>query len=192
MRSQENFFFVKGACHGVFTESLQRPWRCYGVRMAFYRVPTEFLLTIFCALTTLSLRFQSAHNSCTALSRRSHCADGVLETQWHLEERCTISVQTPGTTTAFAQRSLCAPAELLLRCRRSYCAALATKQRPHCAGLPLNIHFKIPWLFTDFSLTFNCFPDPFGKPILAIFIHRLFEDFAQIFELADLILKEKS
>ena len=56
-------------------------------------------------------------------------------------------------------------------------------------GLPLNIHFKIPWLFTDFSLTFNCFPDPFGRPILAIFIHRLFEDYAQIFELADLICK---
>ena len=60
------------------------------------------------------------------------------------------------------------------------------------AGLPLNIHFKIPWLFTDFSLTFNRFPDPFGRPILAIFIHRLFKDFAQIFELADLIFKEKS
>ena len=59
-------------------------------------------------------------------------------------------------------------------------------------GLPLNIHFKIPWLFTDFSLTLNRFPDPFGRPILAIFIHRLFEDFAQIFELADLIFKEKS
>ena len=56
------------------------------------------------------------------------------------------------------------------------------------SGLPLNIHFKIP----DFSLTFNHFPDPFERPILAIFIHRLFEDFAQIFELADVIFKEKS
>ena len=46
--------------------------------------------------------------------------------------------------------------------------------------------------FPDFSLTFNGFPDPFGSPILAFFIHRLFEDFAQIFELADLIFKEKS
>ena len=46
--------------------------------------------------------------------------------------------------------------------------------------------------FPDFSLTFNHFPDPFGRSILAIFIHRLFEDFAQIFELADLIFKEKS
>ena len=45
--------------------------------------------------------------------------------------------------------------------------------------------------FPDFSLTFNHFPDPFGKPILAIFIHRLFEDSAQIFELADLIFKRK-
>ena len=49
--------------------------------MAFYRVPTEFLLAILCALTTLSLRFHGAHNACTALSRRSHCPDGVLETQ---------------------------------------------------------------------------------------------------------------
>ena len=46
--------------------------------------------------------------------------------------------------------------------------------------------------FPDFSLTFNRFPDPFGRPILAIFIHQLFEDFAQIFELADLIFKKKS
>ena len=60
------------------------------------------------------------------------------------------------------------------------------------AGLPFNIHFKIPRLFTDFSLTFNRFPDPFGRPVLAIFIHQLFDDFAQIFELADLIFKEKS
>ena len=60
------------------------------------------------------------------------------------------------------------------------------------AGLPLNIHFKFPWLFNDFSLTFNRFPDPFGRPILAIFIHWLFEDSAQIFEFVDLIFKEKS
>ena len=42
--------------------------------MAFYRVPTKFLLAILCALTTLSLRFHGAHIVCTALSRRSHCA----------------------------------------------------------------------------------------------------------------------
>ena len=71
-------------------------------------------------------------------------------------------------------------------------AALAGNIMLRTSGLPLNIHFKIPWLFTDFSLTFNRFPDPFGRPILAISIHRLFEDFAQIFELADLIFKEKS
>ena len=33
--------------------------------------------------------------------------------QWHLKERCTISVQTPRTTTAFAQGPLCVPTELL-------------------------------------------------------------------------------
>ena len=42
------------------------------------------------------------------------------------------------------------------------------------------------------SLTFDHFPDPFGRPILAIFIHRQFENFAQIFMLADSIFKEKS
>ena len=57
---------------------------------------------------------------------------------------------------------------------------------------PQGCHSIIISEFPDFSLTFYCFPDPFGRPILAIFIHRLFEDFAQIFELADLIFKEKS
>ena len=48
--------------------------------MAFYRVPTEFLLAIVCVLTALPLRvlgFHGAHTVCTALSRRSHCADGT-------------------------------------------------------------------------------------------------------------------
>ena len=52
--------------------------------MAFYRVPTEFLLVILCALTTLSLHFHGTHIACTgcygirtSLSRRLHCADGV-------------------------------------------------------------------------------------------------------------------
>ena len=42
--------------------------------MASYRVPTEFLLAILCALKTRSLRFHGAHLACTVLSRRSHCA----------------------------------------------------------------------------------------------------------------------
>ena len=53
-----------------------------------------------------------------------HCAYGVLKMQRHLKERHTISVQTPQMTTVFAQQPLCAPAELLLPCRRPYCAAL--------------------------------------------------------------------
>ena len=48
--------------------------------MAFYRVPTEFLLAILCALTTLLLRFHGTHNACSALSQRSHCADDGLKT----------------------------------------------------------------------------------------------------------------
>ena len=57
--------------------------------MAFYRVPTEFLLAILSALTKLSLGFHKAHNACTALSQHSHCAEDAA--------------------TAFAQRLLCAP-----------------------------------------------------------------------------------
>ena len=40
-------------------------------------------------------------------------------------------------------------------------------------GLTLNFLFEIPWLFIDFSLTFDPFQDPFGRPILANFIHWL-------------------
>ena len=92
MRSQENpdIFLEKGP----FTASLQRPMRCYGALVAFYRVPTEFLLAILCALTTLSLRFHGAftaltlhalrfHGVRTALSRHLHCADGMLKVQRH-------------------------------------------------------------------------------------------------------------
>ena len=41
-------------------------------------------------------------------------------------------MQTPQTTMVFAQRPLCLPVELLLRCRR-YCAAIVTLRRAHCA-----------------------------------------------------------
>ena len=72
MRSQEipNVFLEKVPA----TASLQRPRRCYGALVASYRVPTEFLLAILCALMTCSLRFHGAHIACTVLSRRSHCA----------------------------------------------------------------------------------------------------------------------
>ena len=72
MRSQENpDVFLENA---PVTASSQRPRRCYGALVAFYRVPTEFLLAILCTLTTLSLRFHGAHIACTALSLHSHCA----------------------------------------------------------------------------------------------------------------------
>ena len=62
MRSQENpdIFLEKRSV----TASLQRPRRCYGALVAFYRIPTEFLLAILCALTILSLSFHGAHHSC--------------------------------------------------------------------------------------------------------------------------------
>ena len=68
--------------HDIFREkwsvmaSLQRPRRCHGAFMAFYRVPTVFMVEFLCALTVLSLRVHGAHSACAALSRRCHCADG--------------------------------------------------------------------------------------------------------------------
>ena len=72
MRAQEipDVFLEKAPA----TASLQRPMRCYGALVASYRVPTEFLLAILCALTTRLLRFHGAHIACTVLSRCSHCA----------------------------------------------------------------------------------------------------------------------
>ena len=72
MRSQEipDVFLEKAPVMA----SSQRPRRCYGALVAFYRVPAEFVLAILCALTTLSLRFHGAHIACTALSRPSNCA----------------------------------------------------------------------------------------------------------------------
>ena len=71
----------KRSFHGVITASLQRSWRWYRARKAFYCVHTELSLAILCALTTLSLGFQGARNACSALLRHPHYADGVLKTQ---------------------------------------------------------------------------------------------------------------
>ena len=42
-----------------------------------------------------------------------------------------ISVQMSWLTTAFVPRPLCAPADVLLRCRRPYCAAMTIVRRSH-------------------------------------------------------------
>ena len=98
MRSQEipDVFLEKAPA----TASSQRPRCCYGALVASYRVPTEFLLAILCALTTLSRR---VHDAFTALSRRSHCVHcavtafalcfhGVCTalTAWHLKKYANI------------------------------------------------------------------------------------------------------
>ena len=133
MRTQEN--------HDIFREklsvtaSLQRPRRCQGALMVFYRVPTVFMVEFLCALMVLSLCVHGAHSTCAALSQHCNCADAVLKTHWHLQECRAVSMQTPRTNTVFAQRPLCAPTELLLCCRSPYCAAMVTLRRPLCALL---------------------------------------------------------
>ena len=47
-----------------------------------------------------------------------------------------MTSQMPRVTTAFAQRPLCAIAEVLLSCSRPYCAAMATPLRSLRATLP--------------------------------------------------------
>ena len=171
---------------------LQRPWCRYGARMAFYRVPTEFLLAILCAPKTLSLRFHGAH-ICV------HCAFMAFTLYWRrvgdavTSQRTLYNLRTNprddhGIYKTILVRSREAPIALweILLCGYGY--HTATPLRRVATQYPFQNSLTFHWL----SLTFNCFPDPFGKPILAIFIHRLFEDFAQIFELADLLLKEKS
>ena len=46
----------------------------------------------------------------------------------------------PRITTGFVQQPLCTPAEVLLPCRRPYCAAMATIRRPHCTLLERHCH----------------------------------------------------
>ena len=129
MRTQEN--------HDIFREklsvtaSLQLPRRCHGALMAFYRVPTVFMVEILCALTVLNC----PSTALTAHAPHFHGVATALRTQWHLQERRTVSLQTPRTTTAFAQRPLCVPTELLLRRRRPYCVAMVTLRCPLCALL---------------------------------------------------------
>ena len=72
MRAQEipDVFFEKAPV----TASSQRPRRCYGALVTFYRVPTAFLLAIPCALTARTLCALRFHGVRTAISRRLHCA----------------------------------------------------------------------------------------------------------------------
>ena len=57
----------------------------------------------------------------------------MLKTKCHLNQCRLISMQTPRTTTAFAQQPL--PVALLLHCRRPYCATMVTLRLPHCAHI---------------------------------------------------------
>ena len=137
VRMQEN--------HDIFREklsataSLQRPRRCQGALMAFYRVPTVFMVEIFCDYTACPRRLQRMRRAFTALPLR-----------WRLVEDVVTSPRTPcslsANTTAFAQRPLCAPKEFLLRCRRPYLAARVTLWRPLCALLGRQPNAEWRWL----------------------------------------------
>ena len=130
VRTQEN--------HDIFREklsvtaSLQRPRRCHGALMASYCVPTVFMVEILCALTVLSLRVHGAHSACAALST-------ALPLCWGRSDISKNAVQSPckrhGRPRRLHNDPLCAPTELLLRCRRPYCAAMVTLRRPLCALL---------------------------------------------------------
>ena len=67
--------------HDIFREKLsvtaplQRQRRCHGAFMAFYRIPTVFMVEILSALSVLPRRVHGAHSTCAALSRRCHCVE---------------------------------------------------------------------------------------------------------------------
>ena len=81
LRSQANLHIFRGK--GSITASLRRPYSDHGIAIKLAWRSIAFLRSargnILCALTTPSLRFH--RDACTALSRRPHCADGVLKTQ---------------------------------------------------------------------------------------------------------------
>ena len=62
--------------HDIFREklsataSLQRPRRCQGALMALYRVPTVFMVEIFCAFAACPRRLHASrfHRVATALT----------------------------------------------------------------------------------------------------------------------------
>ena len=87
MRSQEipDVFLEKVPA----TASSQRPRPCYGALVASYRVPTEFLLAILCALTTLSRRSQCVHCAFTAFALCFHGVCTALTT-WYLEKFANV------------------------------------------------------------------------------------------------------
>ena len=70
--------------HDIFREklsvtaSLQRPRRCHGALMAFYRVPTVFMVEILYAFTVL---FHCASILLTAHVPRFHGVATALRTQ---------------------------------------------------------------------------------------------------------------
>ena len=72
MRAQEipDVFLEKAPV----SASSQRSRCCYGALVTFYRVPTEFLLAILCALTARTLCALRFHGVRTALLRRLQCA----------------------------------------------------------------------------------------------------------------------
>ena len=86
MRTQEN--------HDIFCEklsvtaSLQQPRRCHGALMAFYSIPTVFMVEIVCALMVLSLHVHGTHSTCAALSWGCHWVEDAVTSSKTLCSLC--------------------------------------------------------------------------------------------------------
>ena len=109
MRSQEvpDVFLEKAPA----TASSQRPRRCYGALVASYRVPTEFLLAILCALTTRSRRSHCVHCAVTVFALRFHGVCIAL-TAWHLKKyanirNCSNQNRNPALKTKTGNNYMC-------------------------------------------------------------------------------------
>ena len=66
---------------GPVTASLQRPYSDHGISSELAWRSIAYLRSSCWRFSALLRRFHGVHNACTALSWRSHCADGVLKMQ---------------------------------------------------------------------------------------------------------------
>ena len=146
---KSRYFSWKIVCHGVLTATKALPRSSHGVLSRSYSVHGRD-----------SLRSHGAFTACPQRMRRAFTA---LRTQWHLQEHLAVSMQRQRTATAFAQRPLCAPTELLLRCRRLYCAATVTLRRPLFAllGIRANAEWRcLFWVCSKCAMSLGVLCDP--------------------------------
>ena len=95
VRTQEHRdILVKVVCYGVLTATNALPRSSHDLLSRSYGVHGGDSVCSRC--------FHCASTALTSHAPRFHGVATALRTQWHLQERRAVSVQTPRTTTAYA------------------------------------------------------------------------------------------